>query len=92
MKFIAALLAMFRPSNDDTVVDHVPVKPVGNVAKKKLDRARRKAAGRHGKPFHTHVTKPRDTEPSPALKALNEASTPASSVIELPTPRLVGRQ
>lgn len=83
MKILAALLSLFRPTHDDAVLDHVPVKIDGNVAAKKLARARREAAKRHGKTFHTHERKPRETEPSMALKALNEASAPAS-VIMLP--------
>lgn len=91
MKLITTLLALLNPPADAAIVEHVEVKPACNVAKKKLDRARRKAAERHGKPFHTHERKARETEPSPTLKALNELTTP-TPVIVLTTPRLVAKK
>lgn len=91
MKLLTALLSIFRPSNDDTVLDHVPVDPRGNVAASRLARARKRAAVRHGKTFRCDVVKPRETEPSPTLKALHEITTP-TPVIVLSTPRLVSKQ
>lgn len=81
MRLISALLSIFRPSNDDVVLDHVPVSSDSNVAAKKLARARKKAAERHGKQFRTHAKKDRETPKSRQLLEIEAITSPKSAIV-----------
>jgi len=80
MKLWTTIAALFRDAGEPAILDHVLPKRSGNVAAKKLERARKRAAERHGKQFHTHTTKPRETEHSHFLREL-EAKTKPSAII-----------
>jgi len=57
------------------IIDHVEVGK-SNATAKKLAKARAEARRRHGKPFHTDKTKPRETPPSRDLIELQQVKRP----------------
>ena len=70
MKF-ATLWATVKRSltyQDDVMLEHLPVQAEKNYAKKLA-----KARERHGKEFHTHERKPRETLASRDLVAIEDA-------------------
>lgn len=80
---VKALLG-YGNGKDPNVIDHVQANESAGYRKKinkKLAEALAKAERRHGKPFHTHENKPRETPPSRDLLAIQEQQQKIAVVI-----------
>ncbi len=71
MKILARFIRLFAHA-DDTVLDHVPVQ---SEPSKKRANALKRARERHGKQFHTHTRKARETEPSWQLRQIQDSTS-----------------
>lgn len=69
MRLWTAIKRAFGCMDYELIVDHVPVSGDKDY-RKKLAKARE----RHGRAFHSHTPKPRETPPSHDLQQFNQAN------------------